>query len=145
MPIIGNNKLEILSERITRQHLHVSPNRAGAVGEQLVVRWRTIGKSKGWNLRFGNSSDDAKDESLPRISEDGTFTGLFIFEFDKNGKVLSHTIETVVEGGDWEKGIGHKFVGLTDWLLGGIKGSREGQGGGAPCPALQWHDPRERR
>ena len=26
---------------------------------------------------------------------------------------------------EWKQGFGHKFVGLTDWLLGGIKGSRE--------------------
>lgn len=148
VPIVGNNKLEILSERMTHQPLHNSPQRAGAVGEQLVVRWRTIGKSKGWGLRFGGSRDEgntdsARDGSLPGVSEDGTFTGLFIFEFDKNGKVLSHTIETVLEGGDWEKGFGHKFVGLTDWLLGGIKGSREP--GNTPCPAYQWHDPQKRR
>ena len=59
------------------------------------------------------------------------FTGLFIFDFDGEGRILSHTIEHVQEGGQWEKGVGAKVVGLTDWLLGGIKG------GDAPCPAFE--------
>lgn len=85
------------------------------------MRWRTIGKSTTWGLSFGGNGDAAKE-----------FTGLFIFEFDK-GRIISHTIEHVVEDGDWERGVGAKFVGLTDWLLGGMKGSREG--GDTPLPA----------
>lgn len=60
------------------------------------------------------------------------FTGLFIFDFDEEGRILSHTIEHVQEGGQWEKGVGAKVVGLTDWLLGGMKGSE----GGDTCPAF---------
>lgn len=60
------------------------------------------------------------------------FTGLFIFDFDKEGRILSHTIEHVQEGGQWEKGVGAKVVGLTDWLLGGMKGND----GGDTCPAF---------
>jgi hypothetical protein len=144
VPIVGNVKLEILSERMVDQPLHTTPRRAGAVGEQLIVRWRTIGKNKSWGLSFGNgdgsssqqaSSADAATPGSP-VSEantDGEFTGLFIFDFDKEGRVLSHTIEHVQEGGQWEQGVGAKFVGLTDWLLRGIKRTREGRD--APCPA----------
>lgn len=126
VPIVGNLKLEILSERMVKQPLHFSPKRQGAIGEQLVVRWRTIGKTKGWGLA-------PKDESKE-------FTGLFIFEFDNEGRVLSHTIEHVQEGGDWENGVGAKVVGLTDWLLGGMKGGREGDN--TPCPAFHGPGPR---
>lgn len=117
MPVIGNVKLEILSERMVDQPVHFSPRRAGARGEQLIVRWRTVGKAKGHNGR--------------------EFTGLFIFEFDGEGKILSHTIEHVEEGGQWERGVGAKVVGLTDWLLGGIKG-------GTPVPT-PFHVPTVRR
>lgn len=62
-------------------------------------------------MSFGKGVDPSK-----------AFTGLFIFDFDKEGRILSHTIEQAQAGGDWEGGMGAKFVGLTDWLLGGMKG-----------------------
>jgi hypothetical protein len=134
VPIIGNVKLEILSERMVKQSMNFSPRRAGAVGEQLVVRWRTIGKSSRWALNFGRNG--AADEDSVRDGASNEFTGLFIFEFDKEGRVLSHTIEHVEEDRDWVKGVGAKFVGLTDWLLGGMKGS----GNDTPVPAFHIHD-----
>jgi len=123
---------------------------AGACGEQLVVRWRTVG-SKGkkgglWAFLNGNggsakegvsSSGEAGGEyrapvgdALP-VDKGKEFTGLFFFDFDEEGRILSHTIEHVQEGGQWEKGLGAKVVGLTDWLLGGMKGNNE-----SPCPAF---------
>jgi hypothetical protein len=142
IPIIGNLKIQVLSERMTNQPLYYSPQRSGAYPEQLVVKWRTVGKTEGNN---GSSSDgasgtDASGWSGPSLAEQGEhkmddilrgtekrgakkeFTGLFIFEFDKEGRVISHTIEQVDQGGEWEKGVGAKFVHLTDWLLGEIKG-----------------------
>jgi len=136
VPIVGNVKLEILSERMSKQPLPFAPRRQGAVGEQLIVRWRTIGKTKGWGLSFGSNG-----EPESRQDDSKEFTGLFIFQFDVEGRVLSHTIEHVQEGGNWEKGVGAKFVGLTDWLLGGMKGSTEG--GDTPLPAFHIHDPRK--
>lgn len=119
LPIIGDVKLEILSERMVREQ----GKRAGSGAEQLVVRWRTTGTSRiGWRLPFLQVGGEQAVKD---------FTGLFIFEFDGEGKILSHTIEHVQSGGDWEKGVGAKFVGLTDWLLGGMKGGREG------CPAFE--------
>jgi hypothetical protein len=144
LPIVGNVKLEILSERMVAQPLHTAPRRLGAVGEQLVVRWRTIGKSKSWGLHFGNDKQSGAaartgaaapgSSALPGTDQAGEFTGLFIFDFDKEGRILTHTIEHVQEGGQWEQGVGAKVVGLTDWLLRGIKRSREG--GDCPCPAF---------
>ncbi|KAF7546489.1 hypothetical protein G7046_g9281 [Stylonectria norvegica] len=56
-----------------------------------------------------------------RADPNKAFTGLFIFDFDREGRILSHTIESAQAGGDWEGGVGAKVVGLTDWLLGGMK------------------------
>ena len=47
------------------------------------------------------------------------FIGMFIFEFDAEGRILAHTIENMVDGNDTEKV--SKVVGLTDWLLGGMR------------------------
>ena len=69
------------------------------------------------------------------------FCGLFIFEFDEEGRVVSHTIEHVQEGGNWERGVGARVVGLTDWLLGGMK---NGRGEGTPAPACWSEGPKER-
>jgi hypothetical protein len=49
------------------------------------------------------------------------FTGIFIFDFDSEGRILTHTIEQASTGQNWDKGMGAKVVGLTDWLLGGIR------------------------
>lgn len=114
MPIIGNVKLEILAERMTSEPLTFLPRRAGATSEQLVVRWCEKRKGK----------EDNKANKA--------FTGLFIFDFDAEGRILTHTIEQAQEGGDWEKGVGAKFVGLTDWLLGGMT-----RDPGAPIPMFE--------
>ncbi|CAK7564044.1 MAG: hypothetical protein SEPTF4163_001927 [Sporothrix epigloea] len=146
VPLVGNVKLEILSERMTKQPvLHSAARRMGAGDEQLVVRWRTIGKG-GMSLppqgSTGNSTT-APVGTSQAVGDPKEFTGLFIFEFDGEGRVLSHTIEHVAEGGDWTRSVGARFVGLTDWLLGGIKGG--GQGDGTPLPAFEMQDPRKMR
>ncbi|KAI1084415.1 hypothetical protein F5B20DRAFT_295734 [Whalleya microplaca] len=135
VPIIGNVKLEILSERMINEPLYFSPKRPEAYNEQLVVKWRTASnKSKSENLSLTEQGEQKLDDYLrgtQRPGEKKAFTGLFIFEFDKEGRVVSHTIEHVDEHGEWEKGMGARFVSLTDWLLGGIKGRSEDGGGGA--------------
>lgn len=115
------------------------------------MRWRTIGgKGKSnWGLSFLNGGGDGREGTggggvmegrggvvgtSQQPGEEKEFTGLFIFEFDSEGRILSHTIEHVDEGGNWEHGVGAKVVGLTDWLLGGMKGGREGSD--TPCPAF---------
>ncbi|RYP05348.1 hypothetical protein DL765_009867 [Monosporascus sp. GIB2] len=138
VPIIGNVKLEILSERMVNQPLHSSPRRAGACGEQLVVKWRTAAsKSKDNSPSLAEQGEHKLDDHLRGTLSQGDkkpFTGLFIFEFDRDGKILSHTIEHVDEHGEWEKGVGAKVVGLTDWLLGGIK---RGPAGGTALPLFE--------
>lgn len=109
--------------------------------EQLIVRWRTVGKTKGKGIGAFYKGIGAR-ESVDKITEwlgggkgeddSKEFTGLFLFEFDEEGRILSHTIEHVQEGGNWERGVGAKVVGLTDWLLGGLKRKDDE---GVPCPA----------
>ncbi|CAK7227653.1 hypothetical protein SBRCBS47491_006641 [Sporothrix bragantina] len=152
VPLIGNVKLEILSERMTKQPLllhSAAARRAGAGDEQLVVRWRTVGKG-GMSLPPQQSADGSSGTSSTApvgtsqaVGDPKEFTGLFIFEFDGEGRVLSHTIEHVAEGGDWTRSVGARFVGLTDWLLGGIKGG--GHGDSTPLPAFEMQDPRKMR
>lgn len=104
--------------------------------EQLLVKWQTVGKSKtktrgaDWLAGGGNGATGRNGEDNDR----NEFTGLFIFEFDSEGRIVSHTIENVEEGGNWERGVGAKVVGLTDWLLGGMKNGRGEEG--TPCPAF---------
>ncbi|KAJ4332798.1 hypothetical protein N0V85_009947, partial [Neurospora sp. IMI 360204] len=129
LPIIGNVRLEILSERMVDRPLYTPPSqnrRIGAFGEQLIVRWRTIGKTKNWGLSFINGGEEGDAKGV-RETEKGTmeykapvgdaepsagrdnskkseFTGLFIFEFDEEGRILSHTIEHAQQDGEVEKG-----------------------------------------
>ena len=140
MPLFGNVQLEILAERVTSEPLTFLPRRAGAIPEQLVVRWCEKRKS---GSKSGSSSEGsgggggggiARSLGLGRgVEAKKAFTGLFIFDFDSEGRILSHTIETAQEGGNWEKGVGAKFVGLTDWLLGGIRDPPAG----APIPMFE--------
>ncbi|KAL7932343.1 hypothetical protein V8C35DRAFT_281948 [Trichoderma chlorosporum] len=125
VPIIGNVKLEILAERMTSEPLTFLPRRAGAIQEQLVVRWCEKRRVKDEEREQKSSSSGISLPSLRLargVDPNKAFTGLFIFDFDAEGRILTHTIEQAQEGGDWEKGMGAKFVGLTDWLLGGLSG-----------------------
>lgn len=127
IPIIGNVKLRILSERMVRSSVRSYADAAAQIRpEQLLVRWQTVGKSK----TKGRGTEWLAGEESDRKE----FTGLFIFEFDSEGRIVSHTIENVEEGGNWERGVGAKVVGLTDWLLGGMKNGRGEEG--TPCPAF---------
>ena len=124
-------KLEILSERMIKKNGDANGHRS----EQLVVRWRTCGKTKGKGtgafykgigaseqvdkitefLGGGKGEDDSKE-----------FTGLFIFEFDEEGRIVSHTIEHVQHGvGNWDKGVGREGCGadgLVAWWVEGKTG-----------------------
>ncbi|KAI9742423.1 MAG: hypothetical protein M1818_003957 [Claussenomyces sp. TS43310] len=150
VPIVGNVKLEILSERMIKKDSGTSPiyytSEFGAHSEQLVVRWRTLGKTRGKGTG-GSYRGIGASEQVDKITEflgggkgeddSKEFTGLFIFEFDEEGRIVSHTIEHVQEGGNWENGVGARVVGLTHWLLGGMKGNGER---GSPCPACYSND-----
>ncbi|KAK2018740.1 hypothetical protein LZ32DRAFT_599008 [Colletotrichum eremochloae] len=138
LPLVGNVRLSIISERVTKQPLHFAPLRPGAIPEQLVVRWCAPDKKNGSAAAAAataaspSTTGEAEARATAAGGGDKAFTGLFVFQFDAEGRILSHTIETVQEGGDWEKGVGAKVVGLTDWLLGGMR--RQGD---SPSPAFE--------
>ncbi|KAK1596065.1 uncharacterized protein LY79DRAFT_667557 [Colletotrichum navitas] len=140
LPLVGNVRLSIMSERVTKQPIHFAPLRPGAIPEQLVVRWCAPDKKNGSATAAAaaaaaaaaSPSSTTTGDASATGGGDKAFTGLFVFQFDAEGRILSHTIETVQEGGDWEKGVGAKVVGLTDWLLGGMR--RQGD---SPSPAFE--------
>jgi hypothetical protein len=120
MPVLGNIKLIILSERMLRTGCGGKRNENN---EKLVVRWKTCGKKE--------VNKDGKKER--------EFVGLFIFEFDDQGRIASHTIEHVEEGNNWDRTSG--FISVTDWLLGKARGkNREDE-----VPGLAFCDLKDRR
>lgn len=73
------------------------------------------------------------DETSPAPGEEA-FTGIFIFEFDAEGRIAKHVIEHTEEGGHWDKTA--RVVSVTDWLLGrfnGRGGRDSGDAGLALC------------
>ena len=124
VPVVGNVKLIILSERMVRN----GPTAFGNMNEKLIVRWKTCGKTKGRGMGAFYKGIGGSGDQVDKITEflggdvrdDEEFTGLFIFEFDEDGRIASHTIEHVQQGPNFEKMI--KVVSVTDWLIGLAKG-----------------------
>ncbi|MCJ1407826.1 hypothetical protein MMC19_001897 [Ptychographa xylographoides] len=126
LPLVGNVKLSILSERM----LPSPPALSGE--EKLLVRWKTCGKTKGKGMGAfykgigGSEQVDKITEWLGGDArDDEEFCGRFIFKFDKEGRIVEHTIECVEDGGSGEVG---RVVGITDWLLGRAKNRRMVEG-----------------
>lgn len=157
VPLVGNVKLQILSERIVRAGTVLDPDRCdnGQSGdERLVVRWKTepkrdnqsdgslatstgegpsswkrsnlssskVGINKGLSVLLGGEAP------IFKLSKEEQFTGLFIFAFDEEGRILTHTIEHADNASGWDRTA--KFVTLTDWLIGKARGSLD------PTPGL---------
>ncbi|KAL1955635.1 hypothetical protein VTO42DRAFT_8368 [Malbranchea cinnamomea] len=163
MPIVGNVKLKIISERMVRAGTVTEFNNEHTCGdEKLVVRWVSEGNSSETDSTkestsgtstaasdpgSGNSSAAASSSSsgtnrrlstllggeapIFRIGKGEEFTGLFIFSFDEEGRIASHTIEHADESTGWDRTA--KVVTLTDWLLGKAKGGSRDQ---MPAPAI---------
>jgi len=125
-------KLIILSERMVKYGPSLSsslsyPSPPGS--ERLIVRWKTCGKTKGKGMDAfyrgigaGEQVDKITEWLGGDVSDREEFQGIFIFEFDEEGRVISHTIEHAEEGGSWDRA--SRVVNLTDWLLGRL-GKRE--------------------
>ncbi|MCJ1340406.1 hypothetical protein MMC09_005701 [Bachmanniomyces sp. S44760] len=161
MPIVGNVRLKILSERVVKTGPYCSSSSSSTGNERLIVRWETEGRgTRGLGLyRTGNGNSNStspiggissssqvdkitewlrgRDASAnTNASDDKAFTGLFIFAFDEQGRIETHTIEHAEQGGNWEVGRwGGRVVSVTDWLLGLARGN--GNGNGRGTPALQ--------
>ncbi|PKY02437.1 hypothetical protein P168DRAFT_291585, partial [Aspergillus campestris IBT 28561] len=155
LPLVGNVKLQILSERIVRAGTVLDPEGSSDnndIGdERLVVRWKTEPRNE--DHQPSSSSGDASqsrvasssskpginrnlsvllggDAPIFKLSKEEQFTGLFIFSFDEEGRIASHTIEHADDARGWERTA--KFVTLTDWLIGKARGSLDP----APAPGL---------
>ncbi|KAF1918129.1 hypothetical protein BDU57DRAFT_514711 [Ampelomyces quisqualis] len=120
VPVVGNVKLRILSERMVKNGGTSTP--ANYRNEKLVVKWETCGKSE---KEQGHVSDVVEKITSIVAGSRRTdeFTGLFLFEFDEDGRIISHTIEHTEEGRHFEKTA--KVISVTDWLLGRAWGRRE--------------------
>ncbi|KAL3466566.1 hypothetical protein BJX64DRAFT_284504 [Aspergillus heterothallicus] len=89
-----------------------------------AVKESKAGTNKGLSVLLGG------DAPIFKLSSEDQFTGLFIFSFDEEGRVLTQTIEHAEDASGWERTA--KFVTLTDWLIGKARGSLEP----APPPGL---------
>lgn len=156
VPLLGNVKLQILSERIVRAGTLLDPTHHGdhhdCGDERLIVRWKTEPRTDSRPFHGSNSSHNSStssptipssqhnhlsgstrttnkglsvllggDEPIFKLSKEEQFTGLFIFSFDEEGRILTHTIEHADEADGWDRTA--KFVTLTDWLIGKARGS----------------------
>lgn len=165
LPLVGNVKLQILSERIVRAGTVLDPDgcsESETGDERLVVRWRTERRSDGHkhkdssvaaaggsnkavssspsseNLSHTSAKNGVNkglsvllggDAPIFKLSSEEQFTGLFIFSFDEEGRICSHTIEHADDADGWDRTA--KFVTLTDWLIGKARGSLD-----PPAPGL---------
>lgn len=152
VPLVGNVKLQILSERMVRANTVLGCDRNESCGEErLVVRWRTEARDEGGGGSTSTSTAspssagsshlaDSKagtnkglsallggEAPIFKLGKEGQFTGLFIFGFDEEGRISSHTIEHADQADGWDRTA--KFVTLTDWLLGKARGSMDPSAG----------------
>ncbi|KAK6435245.1 hypothetical protein LTR95_008565 [Oleoguttula sp. CCFEE 5521] len=142
VPLVGNVKLTILSERMVRNGVD---RVEGGGGEKLVVKWKTCGKTKfrdgsgGVYRGVGIGAKDPVERIKTFISglssgstaednnKDEEFCGIFIFEFDDKGRIAKHVIEHTEQGGRWDDLT--RVVSVTDWLLGSLNGKRRAEQG----------------
>ncbi|KAF2016533.1 hypothetical protein BU24DRAFT_422882 [Aaosphaeria arxii CBS 175.79] len=120
VPVLGNVKLAILSERMVKNGGSCSPTHLRH--EKLIVKWKTCGKSDTANKSVSGASGKVSSSSSVSGSHDEEFTGIFVFEFDEEGRIINHTIERAEENGNWDKTA--KVISVTDWLLGRAWGKR---------------------
>lgn len=106
--------------------------------EKLIVKWKTCGKTRskgGGSLYRGIGAYEQVDKLTEFLrgeaKPDEEFRGLFIFEFDEDGKIVKHTIEHAEEGGNFDRMT--RVVSVTDWLLGRAPWRRKEE-----VPSLAW-------
>ncbi|CAJ2501951.1 Uu.00g048040.m01.CDS01 [Anthostomella pinea] len=119
----------------------------GRRGEKLMVKWKTCGKTKhrdptgGVYRGAGKDSRDPMDRIKDFIActrdeksaqaqtraetekeQEREFCEIFVFEFDKKGRIVKHVMEHTEEGGGWDHMT--RVVSVADSLLGLIDGGR---------------------
>jgi hypothetical protein len=140
VPLVGNVKLQILSEKIVRTGFISPPQldsepRSGLNEEKLVVRWKTEKRGNNGATSSSASSTTAAtstaginrglsmllggDKPIFNLNKGDEFSGMFIFTFDSEGRIATHTIEHADENNGVDQTA--RVVTLTDWLLGRAK------------------------
>ncbi|KAL8994950.1 MAG: hypothetical protein Q9169_005215 [Polycauliona sp. 2 TL-2023] len=150
LPIVGNVQLIIISERVIKWSSSMHSEGSSAPKRQnhrLVVRWKTsASRSAPKNPSSARSTQVlyrgiGPRERVNRFTEwlsnptslgkqAQEFCGIFIFEFDEEGRILTHTIEHAEENGSAERA--SRVVNVTDWLLGRARARKEA------APELVW-------
>lgn len=147
MPVLGNVKIEVLSQRmISSSRCHDAPDHC----EKLFVKWKTCSSLEHDNKKPPMTGTSVRSEKVELTSPVDRLTvflrgeaalhakpfhGLFIFEFDNEGRILKHTIEHVEESRDLDQM--PKVVSVTDWLLGRAPWNRRNRS----MPELAWCKP----
>lgn len=146
VPLVGNVQLSILSERMVRNGGLRMDHEGG--DEKLIVKWKTCGKTKhrdgtggiyrGVGIAVKDPVDKIKEfiagtagRSGEADAEPEEFCGIFIFEFDDQGRIAKHVIEHTEEGGHFDRMT--RVISVTDWLIGTFNGKRKQE------PALAWY------
>lgn len=116
--------------------------RSGLGEEKLVVRWKTERRGSSSDSAIststsstptsvgGNADSSAGlnrglskllggDKPIFNLNQGDEFSGMFIFTFDGEGRIATHTIEHADESNGLDKT--SRMVTLTDWLLGKAK------------------------
>lgn len=146
VPLLGNVKLDILSERMVRNGGSTVP--LASRDEKLIVKWKTCSKNGSGGIYRGIGAKDPVDKfkeflagagelsfKKTKPSDEQEFCGIFIFEFDEEGRIVKHVIEHTEEGGRFDRMT--RVVSVTDWLLGQFNGKKKEQ-----VPALAWCEER---
>ncbi|KAG9195514.1 hypothetical protein G6011_00635 [Alternaria panax] len=120
VPVLGNVRLEILSERMVKSGGSSASN---VRNEKLIVRWQTCKSEKKENGQVSDVVEKITSIVAGSKRPHQQFTGLFKFEFDEEGRILHHIIEHTEEGQHWDRTA--KVISVTDWLLGRAWGRRE--------------------
>jgi hypothetical protein len=140
---VGNVKLAVISEHMTR-HGGNQVN-SDCRDEKLIVKWKTHSKDQDkdsnrvyWGLGANEQLARITDILAGKSSGGKEFCGLFIFEFDEQGRIAKHTIEHADKGSGSERT--NRVVSVTDWLLGKVNGHRE-----EAVPSLAWCESGQRK
>lgn len=144
VPVVGNVKITVLSERMVRNGGVAVPHACRE--EKLIVKWKTCGKDKDNSSQAvyrGVGSTEYMDKLSQVLrgenKEDSEFCGLFVFEFDEEGRISKHTIEHAEEGGNLDRAT--RVVSVTDWLLGRAPWRRRNE----EVPGLAWCETQQRQ
>jgi len=126
--------LRIVSEKIVRTGFASAlqeDSHLDLLEEKLVVRWKTEPKSsngttdtaaarssavENGGINRGLSKLLGGDKPIFSLNKGDDFSGIFVFSFDSDGKIATHTIEHADEDNGFDKT--SKVVTLADWLLG---------------------------